>query len=50
MAPDALRALLNKPEDNFIERKPAGLNRAEIRKTLSPYILLAQVGLQRYFS
>ena len=34
MTPDALRLLLRKPEDNFIERKPAGVNRAEIRKTL----------------
>jgi hypothetical protein len=37
MAPDALRALLKRPEDNFIERKPAGVNRAEIRKTLGAF-------------
>jgi hypothetical protein len=34
MTPDALRALLHNQEDNFIERKPAGVNRAEMRKTV----------------
>lgn len=34
MTPDALRTAISNQEDNFIERKPAGVNRAEIRKTL----------------
>lgn len=34
MTPDALRAKLRDHEDNFVERKPAGVNRAEMRKTL----------------
>jgi predicted HTH transcriptional regulator len=34
VTPEALHHALANQEDNFVERKPAGVNRAEIRKTL----------------
>ena len=37
MTPDDLLAMMRKHEDNFVEHKPEGVSRAELRQTVSAF-------------